>query len=77
MRAISSVELTLLASQLLDLRRRVRLGAEDDLAEQVEDGIQPGLGTDEIALGCRARTHCSAFSTAGVASKCGSSLPSG
>ena len=50
MRAISSVERALLAPQLLDLGRRVRLGAEDDLAEQVEDRVQPGLRADEVAF---------------------------
>ena len=40
----------LLAPQLLDLGHRIRLGAEDDLAEQVEDRVQPGLRADEVAL---------------------------
>ena len=44
------LERALLAPQLLDLGRRVRLGAEDDLPEQVEDRVQPRLRADEVAF---------------------------
>jgi hypothetical protein len=43
-------EQALLAPQLVDPGRRVRLGAEDDLAEQVENRVQPGFGADEVAV---------------------------
>ena len=44
------VQLLPAPGQLLDPRLRIGLGAEDDLPQQLEDRVQPGLGADELAL---------------------------
>ena len=71
------VELVALRLQLGDPRPRVGLGAEHDLAQQLEDRVQPGLGADEVALAAAARPTAMPSPPPGVASKCGSSEPSG
>jgi hypothetical protein len=43
-----------LALEFGDPGLRICLGAEDDLAEQVEDRVEPGFGADERALAKRA-----------------------
>ena len=48
------VQLLPAPGQLLDPRLRVGLGAEDDLPQQLEDRVQPGLGADELAVAERA-----------------------
>src|SRR5215469_12212159 len=48
------VDLLAAAGQLLDSRGRVGLSAVDDLPQQLEDGVQPRLGADELALAQRA-----------------------